>query len=193
MSRGMIPPTLDGTKTQTRRVVRPQPPDLPGWWKRLHWASEQHFRKGGIHHCPYGVPGDRLWVRETWCNGTPKPFYRADGDFEPKGFIRWRPSIHMPRGASRITLEIRELWVERVQEITPEDCEAEGIAIDYDYPLVGPCGADEQLRASEPFAELWDSLNARRGYGWDVNPWVWVIVFRRMGAGPDQKTADSGA
>jgi len=124
--------------------------------------------------CPYGQVGDRLWVRETWHVGLSShgvcPGYKADmkyrcGESMPQLFpLKWKPSIHMPRWASRILLEITEVRVERLQEITGEDAKAEG-AEPYGYYFIGG------------FKELWDSLNAKRGYGWETNPWVWVITF----------------
>ena len=95
--------------------------------------------------------------------------YTWDWDLIP---TRWRPSIHMPRWASRITLEVTGVRVERVQDITPEDAEAEGI--EPYAPIYAPSAS-----AIDAFSELWDSLNAK--YGWDVNPWVWVVEFRQRG------------
>jgi len=94
-----------------------------------------------------------------------------------RGFTdcKWKPSIHMPRWASRITLEVTGVRVERVQAITEADAEAEGIAFMRDIP-----DADETLTAKVLFEILWESINAKRGYGWDVNPWVWVVEFRRV-------------
>lgn len=176
----MVRAILAGTKTQTRRVIKPQP-------YRVHLPAIYCKRKGqyGLDACPYGVPGDRLWVRETWrddsydCEwGTRMQYsYRADfphGD----GGGNWRPSIHMPRHASRILLEITGVRAEHLQDITNEDCYAEGITQEqaneqwYDGP-----------HPESVFANLWDSLNAKRGYGWDVNPWVWVIEFKPLALG----------
>lgn len=167
----MVRAILAGTKTQTRRVVKVEPGKLD---------------VGENPACPYGVPGgSRLWVRETWYddNATrdaePIPtshddfiHYRADGEAhdqfeELDGFLRWRPSIFMPRWASRITLEVTEVRVERLQEITEADAWAEGIAAHVVRPI-------------HDYAALWDSLNAKRGFGWDTNPWVWVVSFRRL-------------
>jgi len=154
--------------------------------------------------CPYGQVGDHLWVRETWTVGAYSPNKVADviykaGDLKYHitvswstiidwlgvdrdwgGWIpdNWRPSIFMPRWACRITLEITGLRVERLQEITEEDAEAEGESWrdgggSWDNP--------EIIGAVENYAHLWDSLNAKRGYGWKTNPWVWVIEFGAMG------------
>jgi hypothetical protein len=122
--------------------------------------------------CPYGRPGDRLWVRETWSQLYPyesrRVAYRADREtvVAPGVLPWWRPSIHMPRWASRLTLEITKVRVERLKEITVKDIAAEGI-----QEGVG-------VFAYEDFRKLWDSLNAKRGFGWDANPWVWVVEFR---------------
>jgi hypothetical protein len=126
---------------------------------------------------PYQL-GDTLWVRETWAYSTDydgdvilnrKILYRADGE---KTILpsTWRPSIHMPRWASRINLEVTGVRVERLKDITEEDALAEGV-ISSDY--------DKTYRYA--FSVLWDSINAKRGYGWAANPWVWVIEFRHMG------------
>jgi hypothetical protein len=214
----MVKAILDGTKTQTRRVVKPQPPDdatdvfvwLAGERKPgLTYAPEgcwYDVEAGRRFHkpCPYGQPGDHLWVREThylrgrWIkNGRTKTgrqrwrFRPAKGravryvEAPPKRLGRkrgarkdqwWkRPSIFMPRWASRITLEVTGLRVERVQEITPAAAKAEGA----DPYLLHPWGAN-RIGYVAAFVNLWDSINAKRGYGWDVNPWVWVVEFKRI-------------
>lgn len=144
-----------------------------------------------IGFCPYGVPGDRLWVRETWglhpdvdeqlkedhcapasidLDDAQHVGYRADqsGAWAVK---KWRPSIFMPRWASRITLEVVNVRVERVQEITDTGGMREGWKCD-------PNNLDYLPR--QWFRDLWDSINANRGYSWESNPWVWVIEFRRV-------------
>ena len=189
----MVRAILAEQKTQTRRVMKPQPVNLVD---AIQWKK-----------CPHGIPGDRLWVRETWAApgylDHRKPsdiedwnpiLYRADGfiarQFEVGWswlafmFGRWRPSIFMPRWASRIMLEIVNVRVERVREITEEDAREEGIIIpDYMAGTVRlPHGGAPVLRTSygSRFADLWDRINAKPGYGWDTNPWVWVIEFRVM-------------
>lgn len=132
------------------------------------------------HHnvCPYGQPGDRLWVRETFIADKGGVIFRAD-EVAGREHYSWQPSIHMPRWASRITLEITAVRVERLQEISEEDSKAEG-ANRYDptaYFTVGQMGRDNisdwEFRSG--FAELWSSV-----YGtWSANPWVWVVEFRR--------------
>jgi hypothetical protein len=156
----MVQAILDGRKTMTRRVFKTA--------KLI--PTESYGKRALTRTCPYGQPGDRLWVRETHNTCGEKPFYRADGEMPLEW--KWSPSVFMPRWASRITLEITAVWVERLKDITIEDAQAEGIT-----PL-GTEGDSRRWRAG--FRELWDSLNAKRGYGWDANPWVWVISFKRV-------------
>ncbi len=148
----MVRAILEGRKTQTRRVVKPQPPE----GETVHVAYSETW---GVK-CPYGKPGDQLWVRETW-NGTKNTgfYYRADpGTCAGK----WKPSIHMPRHASRMYLGIINVRIEPLQYITVREAKAEGV---------------ENLWE---FVKLWDTINAKRGYPWIMNPWVWVVEFRRM-------------
>jgi hypothetical protein len=159
----MIRALLAGTKTQTRRIVKPGAPD--------DWNA-----------CPYGVIGDRLWVREThapaadswgaWerrmqkdgCGPAPVIHYAADGG-DP--FVeKWRPSIHMPRWASRITLEIVAVRVERLQDISEADVAAEGVLVDDIAPPYW-----------RSYRELWEQINGAGS--WDLNPWVWIVEFTR--------------
>lgn len=131
--------------------------------------------------CPYGKPGDLLWVRETWAEITPEPFgakkviYRSDGwEWKGKHYSAWRPSIFMPRWASRITLKITDLKAERLQDISEADAKAEGTT-----PSI--VGDDlDHLKYRAGFMALWDSINAKRGYPWESNPWVWVIELERV-------------
>lgn len=192
----MVCTILDGRKTQTRRVITPQPKD--GLEVRYN-ADNGHVLYGPEYlrsfvKCPYGVVGDRLWVRETFgCLGNGMRVYAADADTD--GTVpylitgdgagvgngkpdKWMPSIFMPRSASRINLEITGVRVERVQDISPDDCLAEGI----DYKDCDPHNAHQYWRqeAYAKYGELWDKINKDRGYGWDVNPWVWVIEFKRL-------------
>lgn len=198
MKTDMVKAVLDGRKTQTRRVIKLKQP-LPDNWGGI---SE---RAGLMPSCPYGQAGDRLWVRETWniCelfedgyNGgfeagyqiepipKTKPEYRhslllyeRDG---ADAMTTWRPSIHMPRWASRITLEITDVRVERVQEITTEDIYKEGITVEKSLKERGISywsKSDASYMHSE-FQSLWDFINLKRGYGWEVNPWVWVVSFK---------------
>lgn len=190
----MVRAILAERKTQTRRVVTPQPDELhysgmvddrqfarfwsPGEYK--HTATITDVR------CPYGKPGDMLWVRETWrywgsIEAPTKAHiaYKADGDLAG----RWKPSIHMPRWASRINLQILAVRVERVQEIGELDAEREGVSDDPLVPTHFPYYDDTPGSTRSPvesFRTLWDSINAKRGYEWDGNPWVWVVEFRRV-------------
>jgi hypothetical protein len=206
-SGAMVRALLDGSKTQTQRVVKPQPEvsaqgSLMGEWLRkpLDGLILPKLQDITIH-CPYGMPGDRLYVRETWQHsnhpfGPYEPdcdvFYRADYLDDPLGAdlersadgIRrqWRPSIHMPRAASRITLEVAGVRVERLQGVSEADAIAEGI---YLFPGEGggykvERGEQEYDTAREDYRNLWDSLNAERGYGWDANPYVWVVEFKKI-------------
>jgi hypothetical protein len=155
-----------------------------------------------IELCRFSV-GDILWVRETWSYIEPDDLnpgrfiYKASPEtyypiFEET--ITWRPSIFMPREACRIRLKVKNVRVERLHEITEEDAKAEGITSYWaephrdDAPFIGAAkeiGEDLCLTRREAFRQLWDSLNKERGYGWDVNSWVWVIEFEKEpGAAP---------
>ena len=222
----MVRAILDGRKSQTRRVVKPQP-SFPFGVKQIvlvddPWHNDAFVgtpaegmmgdgpREKQFHcedyagnlvarfdaTCPYGQPGDRLWVKETWQHlhndgsplerlhdweKTPAPgFYRAD-ESDPTALPvsgKWRPSIHMPRWASRITLEITEVRAERVQQISEGDAKAEGCGL---VCTVKSERFGRYMSAGQyAFASLWDSINANRGLGWEANPWVWVIGFRKL-------------
>lgn len=189
----MVRAILDGRKTMTRRVLKHQPLDILAMpnsrkpnmetWATLETRDPNH---GTVCRCRYGVPGDCLWVRESFTVGTvgyykDKPIYREALERsrmgQPSARIRWKPSIHMPRWASRLTLEIVSVRVERLQDIPGRDVLAEGIDNGKSNPTMGKRWENMQRMA---FQELWDSLNAKRGFGWDTNPWVWVIEFKRL-------------
>lgn len=195
----MVRAILDGRKTQTRRVMKPQPEQCPRgghWWPSnvfktmLHVENEMQNGEGGWgglvgDACPFGKPGDRIWVRETWAEaGASAPdlkLYRANypehvpshyENVPPADEIRWTPSIHMPRWASRITLEITGVRVERLNDISECDAKAEGAPTE--CTLIG----DKHYPG---FRSLWKSI-----YGddsWQANPWVWVIEFKRIEGG----------
>ena len=151
----MVRAILEGCKTQTRREIKNNPLLNAGF------TDEFILLPGNASAfvCPFGVVGDRLWVKET--------FEDDEGG--------WRPSIFMPRWASRITLEITDVRVQRLQEITEEDARAEGY-----HPKINDSLPD--WTAKESFKILWDSLNAKRGLDWDKNPWVWALSFKRVDA-----------
>ena len=173
----MVRAILDGRKTQTRRVIKPQPV-----WVHVREPILQYRRKVGLAYvlCPYGQPGDRLWCRETWAPsvaGVTAPPFHYLADFKPAEFaemVRWKPSIYMPRWASRITIEITAVRVERVCQITEQDALAEGVCPSLEY-----CDP-ETPSARMQFKDLWNTINSARGFGWDVNPWVWVVSFKRL-------------
>ena len=243
----MVRAVLDGRKTVTRRVVRF--PAAQGWISTAaDWiitrvaqmlyitkADGQLFETAGgrtsralqdkILRCPYGQPGDLLWVREThyrWtgCNAPPYDFCRdrcyADNEelqgLRDGGCLVTVPSIHMPRWASRITLRVEDVRVERVQDIAPEDAWDEGMRPEVPSGVQcaePPDGFDawaenrqadwfqqqargiyiskleHQKRMVDAFQKLWDSINAKRGFGWDANPWVWVVTFSRIEGGSE--------
>lgn len=195
----MVRALLNGSKTQTRRVVKPTP--APNQDLSISIGSSGfHFviDKGAFSYpdvrryrwdCPYGQPGDRLWVRETYWRDEEdgSVFYRADPDSDAvdankheTGLAKynWRPSIFMPRAASRITLEITAVRVERLQDISGADAQAEGIVPDGDG---GWHLADTRHYMGDPissYASLWEYINGADS--WDLNPWVWVIEFKKV-------------
>lgn len=170
----MVLAIMGGKKTQTRRVMKPQPQDMDEWSGLNEYTDGRYgfqTATGIDYFCTYGRPGDRLWVRETY-NGNKEVglAYRATNP-ELNG-CPWRPSIFMPRWASRITLEIVSVRVERLNDISEEDAMAEGVT----RPPYYSAAPHYQIW----FRNLWDSINAKRGYSWDSNPWVWVIEFKRV-------------
>lgn len=214
MSAPMVRAILGGIKTQTRRPVRPMKHPYGHWLSVDDVVSEWTGGTGAVS-CPFGRKGYRLWVRETWCetdnaDNVPVIAYRAGGciaigrssapnapdylihayrwDDTPEPDAHgWRPSIHMPRWASRITLEITNVRVERLNEISEADAIAEGI--EQTDPFFGcHCWRDymeaDAEAASFPddpvgsYASLWESLHGPDS--WEQNPWVWAIEFRRV-------------
>lgn len=221
----MVRAIRDGRKTQLRRVVKPQPPSVesvsaiagigfsiftdehtPGKFRVAGpvWCVRDLMGREPEWKCPYGIPGDRLWVRECW---TPDhrdfyphfpAVYKADAAYDydrnEKGEVyspeqkswypyRWRPSIHMPRWASRITLEVVAVRVERLQEISEADSLAEGIhqfgeLEIYGYDPKGTPGTMIGATATEAFFWLWQQINSLES--WSANPWVWVVEFRKL-------------
>jgi hypothetical protein len=207
----MINTIRERRKTQTRRVVKPQPHTTPiangsasgnyDAWPNgdscLEWddvlADTAYYVQAGF--CPHGQPGDRLWVRETWQARSPRDYGMEcpiSQPIEREGYaghewtVRyaatdqnfaewsgWNPSIHMPRWASRITLEVVSVRVERVQDITAEDACAEGVP-----------GCRDNLSNAHAvtwFATLWNQINGKRANcSWQDNPWVWVVEFKEI-------------
>lgn len=203
----MVRAILSGQKTQTRRIVKPQPKHTDRWTTLRYFGDGLAIECGSDYpddeadkrRCPYGKPGDRLWVRETfahqpaeyeWNVSTSIPrtpaetWYRADfaGGESYNATMPWKPSIHMPRSLSRILLEITDVRVQRLNDISEEDALAEGI----DACDCG-CGTHyaegqkwTRYAARDSFRDLWNSINAARGHGWDTNQWVWAITFNRV-------------
>ena len=250
----MVRAILAGTKTQTRRVCKPaqshalsavvEVPD-PQERGQVYDGSRFGDEEGDVRFAsPYGQPGDRLWVRETWTDehplaiqegrysqpgraGIPGPpavkyrtIYRADGEplqiwrnadqlhpyftlsgpasridaeyptissnYTKRGTgVHWAPSIHMPRWASRITLEITSVRVEQLQDISEADCIAEGCTKNHNsYYWGGPhavSGLKQMATAKAAYRDLWESINGSGS--WDANAWVWVVEFKRVEGG----------
>jgi hypothetical protein len=220
----MVRAILDGRKTQTRRVMKVQPwpnatvevgPYHPHRMDRngesqpgpatfgAIWDHQDIVNGGDAGlRCPYGKPGDQLWVRETWkpvpisayrCSEgvqqTPNPqdtheaaVYKAGWD-RSSGGVSWRPSIYMPRWASRITLRITDIRVERLQDISEDDARAEGVTPATEPPtaaaLMTAVGRGAWFMPHRgAFANIWNKINAPGA--WDENPWVWAISFERV-------------
>lgn len=194
----MVRALLDGSKTQTRRVVKPQP-EWDGKW--FQWGGHKPNSKYGacagnslsttfwmLDACPYGKPGDRLWVREThFINhymGAQTPvedradcqtLYRATDmgcvrNMEDSEGLVWSPSIYMPRWASRITLEVTGVRIERLQDISEADAKTEG------WPVHMPSDPRGYTSPKQWYAMLWNAINGPES--WALNPWVWVVEFK---------------
>ena len=222
----MVRAILAEAKTMTRRVAKNIPPETsffqplkPGTrdaGKPVQFEAMKEWYEDGkvldLIGCPYGKPGDRLWVRETWYaddyrldrapfRKKPDDFdmaaqmcYHADGEHPTEDGVPcpWKPSIHMPRWASRITLEITGVRVERLKNISEKDAMAEGISEvrfrpDDGFPLclgymVGPDDGKTVLQtsAAKAFSMLWESINGTGS--WEANPWVWCVSFKRVSA-----------
>lgn len=201
----MVRAILDGRKTQTRRPLK---------WKQTRfteiseredgrkwpWSEDAEKACDFWHPCPFGAVGDRIWVRETWAEagaGAPHlKLYRANyPEHVPTHYenvpsvdeIRWTPSIHMPRLASRITLEITDVRVERLNGISETDAEAEGIDMEalFDSQDCYDCIADHNMTgrptAKGAFKYLWESIYGEENC--QADPWVWVIEFKRIEGG----------
>jgi len=208
----MVRAILDGQKTQTRRTLKWQPLDIikgkvidgAQTWVTLDTRDPNH---GSIIKCRHGEIGDHLWVKETWCpvhdsefgeedwvdyRATPR--YANPGVSHPAGWenapddpeaLKWRSSRFMPRWASRILLEITDVRVERLQEISQQDINAEGLwnySEEYREEICVWRDCKEAIERTriKYFIELWDGINAKGGHPWASNSWVWVIEFKRI-------------
>lgn len=179
----MVQAILEGRKTMTRRIVKGLPNDQSGCDLGIIKTTDGKLTGYGFETIPY-QPGDILWVRETWArlNDDYHPddkgsiyVYKADhitGNDGPD-LIKWKPSIFMHRAAARIFLRVTDVRVERLQEILCGDMKREGCI----PPTV--TGGQYQQWQRDYWIPLWDAINAKRGYGWETNPWVWVIEFER--------------
>lgn len=187
-SSAMVRAILEDRKTQTRRVIKPQFSTVWGGGNSVRNGDKDYV---SIHvnismpdgswkwiRCPYGKPGDRLWVKETW-SASPLHvvtkerdglIYKADNQLP---YDHWRPSIFMPRWASRIELEIIKIHAERLQDITNTDALAEGVRESHFHQRVDWMDLDR-------YHALWESINKKNGHGWDTNPFVWVIEFKKI-------------
>ncbi|MFC5372964.1 hypothetical protein ACFPIF_10390 [Brevundimonas faecalis] len=225
----MVRALLDGRKTQTRRVVKP----MPKWAERFPickpegmtaghqiwwWDGELEF-VGVAQDCPYGQPGDRLWVREAWAPVPATAYRHSEGVQQvinpddpdmaaifaagwDRNIPKWKPSIHMPRWASRILLEITDVRVERLQDISEADAAAEGLMtwqgqdcdgdprLDgrlYDFTAWGweppRHESDGWMTAYAAYRDLWNHINGASA--WAANPWVWAVSFRVVDHRPD--------
>lgn len=211
----MVRAIMDGRKSCTRRLVKPQPDEKQKFPLGFVTDSTEKKEVGcfgfGTNECggsiqyvkpPYGyAPGDILYVRETWCalpvneaghmRGHCVYYYRADGDLRPEGWRgKWRPSIHMPKEAARIWLKVTDVRVERLQDITEEQACMEGTdpwdEVCYEnngwHPTFSDPDSGGDPNMVDGFHKLWNSTIKKSDldrYGWDANPWVWVIEFER--------------
>lgn len=208
----MVRAILDGRKTQTRRQVKFPFKDRNLGCELSGNELAGELSSGNYLNSPFGKPGDRIWVRETfqgplfdfdqmdaYCKDS-APFekaqfcvYKADGKPAPEFFDAddnlhccWRPSIHMPRWASRILLEITDVRVERLNAISQEDAQAEGMELTGWRPTYSdPDSGGEVWTPYDNFAQLWSSIYGEES--WQGNPWVWVIEFKRI-KGADHAT-----
>ena len=175
-SADMVQSILVGRKTQTRRIIKPQPK-----CKRVvmeYGFLKEYSMRGSCwneiaKHRPLFQPEDIIWAREVWTDISIVDFSRSGYVYKADCYnpfiFRWKSPMCMPKAAARIFLRVTDVGVEKIRDISINDCIAEGI-----IPVHGM-----RSEIKNWFSELWDSLNAKRGYGWDKNPWVWKIVFER--------------
>lgn len=164
----MVRAILEGRKTQTRRIIKSRKNNsifMGGWTDSF--ILDEGNREWTLSECPYGQPGDHLWVRESWQKfGKEYAYAATDGDIYPE--TKWRPSIHMPRAASRLTLEITDIRAERLHDITEADAIAEGCE----------SGGNWDSAPTVQYSNLWETINGPGS--WEANPWVWVITFKKI-------------
>jgi hypothetical protein len=191
----MVEAILGDRKIKTRRVVKPKHEGQVLWEPWHHIQCPELTDSYGTEYKPRYEVGNILWVRETWCErlgDVSKGEYIYKAHKEPQDEMhqyalnqnKWRPSLFMPRKAARIFLRVMHVWVERLQDITEEDARDEGVRDPYEYQA--PEYYDQAHFSGVEinkcaFAGLWDSLNSKRGYSWEANPWVWVYTFERCG------------
>ena len=193
----MVQAILNGRKSQTRRIVKPQPRStateivLSHQWSgrdhaaRFKYNGEDKYEVTDLYKCPYGKIGDVLWVREKWAYRDCQSYYYFASNSD-EHIEKWKPSIHMPKEACRIKLEITNIRVERVQYISKADAIAEGIEVldgmsNYKNYLHGK-GANYGYvkEAKISYMTLWESINGKDS--WNTNPWVWVLSFKKVNA-----------
>ena len=200
---------IEGRKTTDRQVIEglgnkwhytqllgdwglSEPPELKDGV--LYWRLQTDVDDDRMFEqkCPWEV-GDILWVRETWSQhegAVGGIIFKARCPEKLAATKRWEPPIHMPRAVARLFLEVKDIRVERLQEITEEDAMNEGISSERALEIgaeqfiptfYDPGGDDVRPDYKEAFSEFWDSIKAKCGYGWDINPWVWIVTFERVG------------
>ncbi len=160
----MIRALQAGRKQQTRRVMNPPPERDGGGWRWGEFRWEGAAPEALLAHCPYGRPGDRLWVKEVWAPAGDGFVYRADAPENPPA--RWKSPLFIPRLASRLLLQVEAVRAEPLQLLSEADARAEGV------------------EDREAYRTLWEHLNAARGHGWDEDPWVWVVTFSPVEGAP---------
>lgn len=190
----MVQAILAGRKTQTRRVIKDQPKHNQEYGQGTTKTGDRHWVLGvpgssivDVIKCPYGQPGDVLWVREIWGIGkqSGKTYYKADAGYFHMLVDKWIPSIHMPKDEARIWLRITNVRVEPLWSISEDDALSEGIEEIHPAPFVirykNYLDTKKQAILKDPtlsFRTLWESINGADG--WYANPWVWVVEFERI-------------
>lgn len=195
MSTEMVQAILAGRKTMTRRIVKPQLPEDAheiDLYNPHNWNEKTHAEKGiyywskpGIRRIPtlpYGLPGDMIWVRESWNwvdGALGSGWYIFKASEENPYDRKWKPSIHMPKEAARIWLEVTDVRVERLCVISEDDAIAEGIQTTQQYRNAVSANAKRPFNSITAFMYLWEDINGVDT--WNKNPWVWVVSFKVLG------------